>query len=209
MADKKPAPKKKVFTATSKTEKQQNFTARTGTADMRSKAKPAPKAAKPIIGRTSQDPKVKAQINEKMKKAPTIKISGSSSAANKNKPSASMNKAVSGNKGSNPLKAVVKRVGTVAREAGDVVNAVKTAGKVAGIAAGSRSTGGLGAAAKNVARQVGETARAAATGKSGTTSGTAARELTPARGSGKNAKTSADLKWVTKGAVVKPGKKRK
>jgi hypothetical protein len=158
--NKKPAPGK-TFTKKVTVEKQTNFNARTGTADMRGKAKPAPKAAKPIIGRTSQDPKIKAQLAAKVQKAPTKKQGGSAPKVSKD-----MTKPIKGNKGVGG--AVANRVKTVAREAKDIVGAAKAVGKAAGSVARGGDTYALKNVAKDFPRQVGEIARAAVTGKPGT-----------------------------------------
>jgi len=179
MADKKPAGKK-VFTATSTSEKQTNFKTRTGTADMRGKAKPAPtkvnKKGLPLA----------SQLNEKMKKNDKPKTGAASKQS-----------------------ALGKRVGTVAREAKDVVKAVGTVAGVAKATLASRNVSpqAVKGAAKNVVKQVKETGRAAVTGKSGTTSATAgtAYKRNPKETS-KNKGTVAP--FVPANAYVKPGKKR-
>ena len=154
---KKPAPGKKVFTATVTTEKQQRINTRTGTANMRDKAKPEPakvnKKGLPLA----------SQLNAKMQKAPVKKQGGPAP----KKPSASINKAVPGNKGI--AKGVEKRVKNTVREAKDIVGAVKAVGKAAGSVVRGGDTFALKNVAKNLPRQVGEVARAAVTGKSGTT----------------------------------------
>jgi hypothetical protein len=155
MAEKKPAPKK-VFTATVTTEKQQRINTRTGTANMRSKAKPEPAKV------TKKGLPLASQLNETMKKAPAKKQGGSASKVSKD-----MTKPIKGNKGAG--NAIAKRVGTVAREAKDIVGAVKAVGKAAGSVARGGDTFALKNVAKNLPRQVGEVARAAVTGKPGTT----------------------------------------
>ena len=159
---------KKVFTATVTTEKQQNITTRTGTADMRGKATAKP-TGKPIIKRISSDPKVKAQLEAKTQKTPKIKITGSASTVSNKKPSiidsgsrTNKGKESSNKKNSNPIKGAARALVSYEKNAGTQVGqAIRAAGKslVAGYtpsSKGSKKEAELKAVSANARKQAGQ-----------------------------------------------------